>query len=855
MVHAEQEKTGEAPRSSPSSFGMEVYFDDPRLRMTTAGRILVRIISYAGYLILAATAFVFTFLSDLAWLRALGVLLNLFLLDRAAHMGEADLPISELPKKGRVNLARVLRPRAFAALEKAHERAGITGSVFVLELARALLGVEEVEEGLLRLDVKPGEFRTKLEGFLETQKGEDGEARRTEAEALTLRAFASACAARHRFVEPGDLFAAVAQDTHPLLTRLLTLFAIDAADVEKALLFGAVKREFSRLRGLPLSLGGFFFAADRRIRHRVMNRAWTARPTPALDRVATDLTDLAREESIGFLIGHEEEYQKLVDTLSRSTNPNALLVGEAGAGKETLVSHLAFRLVKDEVPPPLFDKRLVSLELGSLVGSAPAEELQARLKTIAEEIVVAGNIILYIPEIHNLVKTSGTAYLSAADALLPIIKNSAFPVIGTTYPREFKGTLEPRSDFVGLFETILVNEVSEEEAERLLAYESVVLEAKAKVFITFGAVKKAVAVAHRYLRPRLLPGSGEELLKAALDEAVREGEKVVGPEFVTKVAEAKVHVPLGEARGKEAEKLLNLEAIIHERLIDQEEAVKAVADALREYRSGLLAEKSPIANFLFVGPTGVGKTELAKTLAKVQFGSEAEMIRFDMSEYQDKKSFYRLIGSPEGDLRGTLTDAIREKPYALILLDEFEKAFPDILDLFLQVFDDGRLTDNLGRTVDFRNTIIIATSNAHSDIINEALAKGEAMAEIAEYLKKKLTDVFKPELLNRFSRVVIFRDLSPENLEKIVALNLKDLAAAAEAQGITITFDPAAVKEIVRLGYDPSFGARPLRRVIDEKLRAPLAEEILRQKLGRGSEVRLALKDGAFVFLPEPSPP
>jgi ATP-dependent Clp protease ATP-binding subunit ClpC len=318
---------------------------------------------------------------------------------------------------------------------------------------------------------------------------------------------------------------------------------------------------------------------------------------------------------------------------------------------------------------------------------------------------------------------------------------------------------------------------------------------------------------------------------------------------VAAVAEEKVHIPIHEAEGDEAATLLNMEKLIHERLIGQDEAVKAVAQALREYRSGLARKGGPIASFLFVGPTGVGKTELAKTLAAIQFGSEKLMVRFDMTEYQDKTSFYRFIGSPDGTVRGALTDAVIEHPYSLVLLDEFEKAYPDILNLFLQVFDDGRLTDNLGRTVDFTNTIVIATSNAHSDILNDALAKGESVADVEEYLKAKLTDVFKPELLNRFSKIIVFRDLAPQDLAKIVAINLRELVDAVKAQGITLSFSDEAIARIAKLGYDPQFGARPLRRAIDEHIRAPLSEALLAKRVAKGARVMCTIKDERFDFV------
>jgi ATP-dependent Clp protease ATP-binding subunit ClpA len=372
------------------------------------------------------------------------------------------------------------------------------------------------------------------------------------------------------------------------------------------------------------------------------------------------------------------------------------------------------------------------------------------------------------------------------------------------------------------------------------------------ITISFGAVRRSVVVAKKYFHDKFLPLSAEELLKEALVSAEQRGEKTLGPDRISAIAEARTHIPMHEATGDEAGQLLNLEKLMHERIVGQDEAITAIAQAIRQYRSGLARPGGPIASFLFVGPTGVGKTELAKTLAKVQFGSESMMARFDMSEYQDKASFTRFIGSPDGQTQGELTEAVREKPYSLILLDEFEKAFPDILNLFLQVFDDGRLTDNMGRTVDFSNTIIIATSNAHSDITNEAVSKGESMEDVAEYLKKRLVDVFKPELLNRFSKIIIFRNLEPAELSKIVSINLADLAVTAKAQGIYLSFDPAAVLELMRLGYDPAFGARPLRRAIDEKIRAPLSEAIIAKKIKKDAHVMVVSKGGGvFDFVKE----
>lgn len=812
--------------------------------MTVAGRMLVRAISYITYLVLCGAVITFL-ISEIPAFYYTGIFITLVLLDRFIHRNEGDVPISELPKSGRVNIARLMAPQAFAVLGRASDRAAIGKKAFYLEVMQRLMDLPQIEEGLRRLDVKPEEFKQKLDELLSASAPDD---RIQKAELLAEAALKAALSAGHDFIGPDDLFTALAAIDDASLKRLFELFSIAPADLERALLFSSVTgtRLFG---GLPSALGGFVLDSHRTIRHRIMNRAWTSRPTPTLDRYSTDFTDLAREMQVGFMIGHEEEYKELVETLGRPVNPNALLIGEAGIGKETVIQHLAFKLTKDDVPKALFDKRLVSLDIQGLVAGAPPEELNARLKKIVEEIFTAGNVILYIPDIHNLVKTSGTAYISAADALMPIIMNNAFPVVGSSYPKEFKVAIEPRSDFVGAFEVIRVQEVSEADAEKILTYESLILERENKITISFGAVKRAVSLAKKYFHTKFLPSSAEELLKSAVVDAEGRGEKTLGPDRITAVAEAKLHIPLHEAEGDEAERLLNMEKIIHERLVDQEEAVKAVAESLREYRSGLVRKGGPIASFLFVGPTGVGKTELAKILAGIQFGSEKMMARFDMTEYQDKNSFTRFIGSPDGSTRGALTDAILEKPYSLILLDEFEKAYPDILNLFLQVLDDGRLTDNMGRVVDFTNTIIIATSNAHSDIINEALGKGESMSDIGEYLKKRLVDVFKPELLNRFSKVIIFKNLEPGDLSKIVEFNLGELALRVKEQGISLDFDPSAVAQISKLGYDPAFGARPLRRTIDERVRAPLSEALLAKKIKKGDKVTLKFENENFDFV------
>jgi ATP-dependent Clp protease ATP-binding subunit ClpA len=341
-------------------------------------------------------------------------------------------------------------------------------------------------------------------------------------------------------------------------------------------------------------------------------------------------------------------------------------------------------------------------------------------------------------------------------------------------------------------------------------------------------------------------------MKEAVADAKRRRQRTLNKEDIIRIAETRTNIPIKEASREEAKKLLNLEEVIHRDLIDQEEAVVAVARALREYRSGLSRSGGPIATFLFVGPTGVGKTELAKILTKTQFGLEEMMVRLDMSEYQDKTSFFRLIGSPDGKVTGFLTEAVMAKPYSLVLLDEFEKSHPDVLNLFLQVFDDGRLTDNLGRTVDFQNTIIIATSNAHSAFIKASIEEGKTIAAIVDEFKKKLVDYFRPELLNRFSDIIIFKTLTPEDVIKITRLQLDKLAKSLfEEQGIEIVFEDGAVRRLAELGFNPVFGARPLRKTISEHVKAPLAEKILAGETMRGSRVNFCLKNNELKMISE----
>jgi len=827
----------------------EIYFNEPFLRLSVIGQSLVKVFRFAITLVFSAAAFIFI-LSKVPELFWPGIILSLYLMSSFLRQDSARRELTRLPQKGRLNAADYLSPSSLDALSAALREQQVLSGDYDLWLAKALFEFPEVIWAFERLDVEPTEVIQKINDYLarEPKPKQTREEVDKRIEEIVLRAFEKSIDEVSNYVMPVDVMWALATISENC-SKICALFDIDAEDLDEALIFGRVKKVFKRKTGgVSITIGGLAGQMSG-VRHRTVNRAWTSRPTPTLDMFGTDFTDIARAGQTGFLIGHERVYQQMVNVLGRGNRPNALLLGLPGVGKETIVGHLAYMITRDKVPLALFDKRLVSLDVSSLVSNADQPELQRRINQIFHEIKMAGNIILYIPNIHNLSRTSGERQLSAANIILPLIIANDFPTIGATSPQEYREYIEKDSAFMDAFEVIRVEEISEDEAIRFLIYDMLMSEKNNRTMISLGAIKTAVSLSRKYFREKPLPSSASDLLHEAWAWALENKVKRLTSEMIVKIAEQKTNIPVRKAGKEEAEQLLNIENLIHQRLVDQNEAVSAVGRSLREYRSGLSRKGGPIAAFLFVGPTGVGKTELAKILAEIQFGSEDAMVRVDMSEYQDESSYGRLIGASGGNIGGMLTDPVRQKPYSLVLLDEFEKAHPDVLNLFLQIFDDGRLTDAMGRVVDFENTIIIATSNAHSTFIKSSIDEGKTMAMIGDELKRKLVDYFKPELLNRFSEIVVFKSLSEKDVESIAGLQLNSLAKSLDkTQGISMRFEEAATKEIARLGYDPAFGARPLRETISKHIKSPIAEKILRDEIRRGSEVIIGFTDDGFKF-------
>jgi ATP-dependent Clp protease ATP-binding subunit ClpC len=520
---------------------------------------------------------------------------------------------------------------------------------------------------------------------------------------------------------------------------------------------------------------------------------------------------------------------------------NPILVGNPGVGKTMIIEGVAERMTSEDVPEVLQDKRLVSLSVASLVsGAGKIGELEERLEVILNEIERAGNIVLYIDNIHNMIGVSSGSgeTLDLSEILAHYLQQARFFVIASTDPINYRHYIERKGALTTTFQKVEILEPETNNAIRILEGKAGGIEYRHKVFFSYEAIEKAVTLSQRYIHDRYLPEKAINLLEevAIFVKRVKGKDAMVSGEDVAKIVSEKAKVKVTKITEKESETLLNLEDRIHERIIDQEEAVKAVASALRRARTELRDVDRPIANLLFLGPTGVGKTELAKTVAEVYFGSEKNMIRLDMSEYQTPSSINRLIGSAPGygQEAGYLTEAVRQNPFSLILLDELEKAHPDVLNVFLQVMDDGRLTDGTGRTIDFTNAILIATSNAGTQLIQDRMRENKSIEEIAqELMTSALSQYFRPEFLNRFDKIVVFKPLSQENIEEIVKLLLEKVGERLLLKGITLQASDEAIKELAAEGFDPIYGARPLRRLISEKVDDALAKFLLTGKLTR----------------------
>ena len=649
-------------------------------------------------------------------------------------------------------------------------------------------------------------------------------------------------------------------------------------------------------------------------------------PVPSDLRFGTDLTQKAREGKIDPVIGRKKEIDKIIQVLSRRTKNNPVLIGEPGVGKSAVVEGLAQAIVKGEVPDLLLGKTVFALDLpGMLAGAKYRGDFEERLKEIIENIQKSGNVILFIDEIHNIVGAGASAdnSMDAANILKPMLARGELQTIGATTIDEYRKYIEKDPALERRFTPVNVEQPSVEETIEILRGLRDKYEAHHKVTISDDAIVAAASLSDRYITDRFLPDKAIDLIdeaasRARLDsyngpagikekeqeierlvaeknKAVRkddflaaqnilqqikkaEGEiesiradwekyrgeshASIGSEDVAKIVAGWTGIPVVKLTEEESQRLLHLEDELHKRVIGQEEAVSAVAKAIRRARAGLKDPNRPIGSFIFVGPTGVGKTELSKALAAAMFGDERLMIRLDMSEFMEKHSVSKLIGAPPGyvgfdDAGGQLTEKIRRKPYSVVLFDEIEKAHPDVFNVLLQILDDGRLTDSKGRVVSFKNTIIIMTSNVGAGKVNEMRRLGFAgvsQEDEAEYdrMKEKISDElkeqFKPEFLNRVDEIIIFHKLSREDAAKVCDLFLSVLCERLKKREIELDVSNAAKDLLLDEGYDPVYGARPLKRVIQRRLEDAISEEILANKIASGQKVLADAKDGKIVF-------
>jgi ATP-dependent Clp protease ATP-binding subunit ClpC len=646
--------------------------------------------------------------------------------------------------------------------------------------------------------------------------------------------------------------------------------------------------------------------------------------TPTLNSFGRDLTAMAKEGKIDPVIGRDKEIERIIQILSRRTKNNPCLIGEPGVGKTAICEGLAQRIIDGNIPETLKDKRVVTLDLSSMVAGAKYRgEFEDRLKKSIEEIRNAGNVILFIDELHTIIGAGAAeGAIDASNILKPLLARGEIQVIGATTIDEYRKHIEKDAALERRFQPIQIGEPGQEEAIEILKGIRDKYEAHHNVKITDKALEAAVKLSTRYITDRHLPDKAIDLIDEAasrvrlqtftappdlkeLEQEIEQlhkmkEEAIVSQEFekaaslrdqenqlkeemktrkeewrtknqthtqvvseneIAEIVGTWTGIPVSRLAKEETERLKNLESTLHQRVVGQEEAVKAVSKAIRRGRVGLKDPKRPVGSFIFLGPTGVGKTELSKALAEALFGEESHMIRIDMSEYMEKHSVSRLVGSPPGyvgyDEGGQLTEKVRRKPYAVVLFDEIEKAHPDVFNMLLQILEDGRLTDSTGRVVDFRNTVIIMTSNVGARdivepkklgfttaIVNEAKDYEEMKKNVMDELKK----TFRPEFLNRVDELIVFHPLTQENINQIASLMLEEVSKRLKNVNIKMTADDTVAKFLAEKGYDKVYGARPLRRTIQNMVEDKLAEEMLDGKIQEGDSVQISVREEKLEF-------
>src|SRR6187401_1159274 len=773
-------------------------------------------------------------------------------------------------------------------LQRAAQKAMEWGSLDVdsIHLLWAATQDEVVQHVLNQLGADPAAIAAQIEEEADEQERTDvAPSLSPDAKAALLAAYEESRQVGASYVGPEHVLLALASDAETEAGELLVRFGITHTKLRGAVIRGV---ESGEAGGRPAST------------------------TKTLDEYGRDLTDEARQGKLDPVIGRPDQIDQTIEILSRRTKNNPVLLGDPGVGKTAIVEGIAQRIVNDDVPETLTGKRLVALDIaGMIAGTKYRGEFEERLKGVIDEISDnAASLIVFIDEIHTVVGAGAAeGSMDASNMLKPALARGELHMIGATTLDEYRNNIEKDPALERRFQPVLVSEPTVEETIEILTGLKDRYEAFHRVRITEEAIVAAAELSDRYIRDRFLPDKAidlidqagarvrlrskakpedtraaeEELrrmgrerdqaisaedyrraddLKDQIDErrAQQEGRKEararapeVTMEDIAEIVSRRTGIPVSQLTQEERDRLLQLEERLHERVVGQDEAVEAVAEAVRRARAGLGDPNRPDGSFLFLGPTGVGKTELARTLAETLFGSEDVMVRLDMSEYQERHTVSRLVGAPPGyvghEEAGQLTEAVRRKPYAVLLFDEIEKAHADVFNILLQILDDGRLTDSQGRTVDFKNTILIMTSNLGADRIQAfARKEGGSFDELKEDLMDVLRHSFRPEFINRIDEIIVFQALTLEQLKQITRLMLDRAARRLRAQHIEVDFSDEAVEHLAEIGFDPEFGARPLRRAIQRELENELSRLLLSGALQPDDRVRVDYDDVQLTF-------
>ncbi len=670
------------------------------------------------------------------------------------------------------------------------------------------------------------------------------EAEEVAVDQAVLRALKIAVAESHHQIETGDLFIALCERYIPL-KKFLSDTRLEIKDLANIVYWQTTlirhQKKYDKKAFDPddLHLSGG------------IGRDWAYGFTPLLRQYGRDITDSISRNGLNLeIVGHDKEIEQIQEALTRDRGGNVLLVGEAGIGKKTTVMGLAKSIQEGSAMGNLKNQHMMQIDIDAIIAGASAGgDITQRISAVFNEAASAGNIVIFIENIQNLFSSGDAGKVNAVEVLLPYLEVPGLYVIGTCDIASYNRHIAINSSLMERFTKISLDEPSNDEMVRIIEDVVPTIEHHTGCLITYGVIKETIKAADKYIMNIPNPEKSINLLDgAAAKAAATRGRTIVVADDINEYVAEKYDVPATEVGDAEKTKLLNLENIMHQRVIGQKQAIDAISNALRRTRAGITNSKKPIGSFLFLGSTGVGKTETAKALAEAYFGNQERMIRFDMSEYQNKQDIYRLIGASIDDeeIPGQLTSAVREHPFSLLLFDELEKANPDILNLFLQILDEGHLTDGNGRRVSFTNTIIIATSNAGAPVIKQSIGSGVEY----ESLKKTLMDYliesgsYRPEFLNRFTQVVVFSPLNRSEIEQIAQLMLKELAETLyKNKEVILQISPDAVSYLASIGFDPTMGARPMARTIQDKVEDMLAKKLLSGELNKDDSILITAAD------------